>query len=430
MQIRVRYAPSPTGNPHVGNIRTALFTYLYARANKGEFLLRIEDTDKKREIVESHTAIMDSLKWLGINWDGEPLLQSQRTEIYKEHAQKLLENKVAYEEDGAIFFKTKKDGVTGWIDLIGDKKIEFKNSTQEDFVILKSDGFPTYHLASVVDDHLMGITTVSRGEDWISSTPKHIMLYEAFNWNLPQFAHFPNILASDRSKLSKRHGSIGVLDYKKEGFLPQAIVNYLALLGWTPSSGKEILTIAEMIQEFDLKDINIAPAIFDVRKLEWMNGEYIRRESDEQLLKDLEEFLVDHPVKERIEPLIPLVKERIRKLSDFIPLTDFLFEEPEYERSIFDKILGKSGLDLKKAIEEIILVLENLRRPYDAESFEKEFRKLGEKLNLSATQMFQLIRVCVSGQLVTPPLFECIRLLGEEKTLSRVKGLLTTPGIV
>lgn len=426
MQIKVRYAPSPTGNPHVGNIRTALFTYLYARANKGEFLVRIEDTDKKREVKESYTAILDSLKWLGLKWDQEPILQSNRVELYKEHAQKLVENKAAYEQEGAIFFKTKKDGVTGWTDLVGDKRIEFQNSTQEDFVILKSDGFPTYHLASVVDDHLMGITTVSRGEDWISSTPKHIMLYSAFNWNQPQFAHFPNILATDRSKLSKRHGAIGVLDFKKEGFLSEAIINYLALLGWTPPSGKEILTIEEMIREFDLKDINIAPAIFDVRKLEWMNGEYIRRRTDDELLRDLEEFLVDHPVKERIAPLVPLVKERMRKLSDFIPLTDFLFEEPEYEKSIFEKILNKTELDLKKVIEEIIVVLESLRKPYDAESFEVEFRKLGEKLNLSATQIFQMVRVCVSGQLVTPPLFECVRILGEEKTINRVKRLLTS----
>ncbi len=430
MQIKVRYAPSPTGNPHVGNIRTALFTFLYARANKGEFLVRIEDTDKKREVKESHTVILDSLGWLGLKWDHEPVLQSDRVEIYKEHAQKLLENKAAYEQDGAIFFKTNKEGVTGWTDLIGNKKIEFQNSTQEDFVILKSDGFPTYHLASVVDDHLMGITTVSRGEDWISSTPRHIMLHMAFNWNLPQFAHFPNILASDRSKLSKRHGAIGVLDFKKEGFLPQALLNYLALLGWTPASGKEILTIEEMIQEFNLNDINIAPAIFDVRKLEWMNGEYIRGKTDEELLKDLEEFLVDHPVKEKIAPLVPLVKERMRKLSDFIPLTDFLFEEPEYERSIFDKILSKTDLELKKVIEEIILVLEGLERPYDAENFEKEFRNLGEKLNLSATQIFQLVRVCVSGQLVTPPLFECVRILGEEKTIDRIKKLISIQELV
>lgn len=432
MNVRVRYAPSPTGNPHVGNIRTALFTFLYARHNNGEFLIRIEDTDKKREVFDSHEAILQSLKWLGLNFDGEPVLQSTRLNLYKEHAQKLVEKGFAYKKEGAIYFKVEKNGETSWIDLVGNKQIIFKNDSQKDFVILKSDEYPTYHLASVVDDHLMGITLVSRGEDWISSTPKHIMLYKAFGWEKAQFAHFPNILAADRSKLSKRHGSIGVLDYKKDGFLPEALVNFLALLGWTSPSGKEILTLQEMIVEFDIKDINIAPSIFDLRKLEWMNGEYIRKSQISDLpdgrqglksqikdyLKDISGGELDHPTDEELDKLMPLVKERMKKLSDFIPLTVFLFEKVEYDQSQFQK------LKIKNQNEAFVKIIENLKtmqKPWQADVFEQTFRNLAEELDLSASQMFQLIRVAISGQTVTPPLFESIQILGEEETARRIE---------
>lgn len=433
MEFRVRYAPSPTGDPHVGNIRTALFTYLFARHNKGQFLLRIEDTDKKREVETSYSEIEDSLKWLGLMWDGQVILQSERLNIYKEHAQILLDSAKAYDKDGAIYFKTEKYGQTTWTDLVGSKTISFENKTQEDFVILKSDGYPTYHLASVVDDHLMGITLVSRGEDWISSTPKHIMLYKAFGWELPKFAHFPNILATDRSKLSKRHGAVGVLDFKKDGFLPQALINYLALLGWTPKSGKEILSLEEMIKEFDLKDINIAPAVFDVTKLEWINGEYIRELSNLPSAKQISNIkyqileylkylasgrMPDHPTEEEVEKVIPLIKERIKKLSDFIPLTDFLWERPEYDMVQYQKLNIKNQ---KEILEKILEKLENMEKPWESDIFEQTFRQLAEELKLSATQMFQLIRVAISGQTVTPPLFESIKILGEQETINRVK---------
>lgn len=419
MGVRVRYAPSPTGNPHVGNMRTALFTYLFAGHFSGKFLLRIEDTDKKREVEESYQAILESLKWLGLDWDEEVIIQSKRLDVYQDHAKKLLDKGLAYESEGAVYFKIDKDSQTSWTDLIGNKQISFENKLMEDFVLLKSDGFPTYHLASVVDDHLMEISHVTRGEDWISSTPKHMMLFTAFEWQLPQFAHFPNILAPDRSKLSKRHGSIGVLDFKKDGFLPEALVNYLVLLGWTPPSGKEILTLEEMTKEFDLKDINIAPAIFDVRKLEWINGEYIRKLSDEQLTQMLQEFLVDHPAKDKIAPVAPLIKERIKKLADFIPLTYFFFTQVEYDLQIFNKLKIEN---LDETLSKTLETLQNLRQPYQAAEFEQTFRELAKKLGLSPTQIFQLIRVAISGQLVTPPLFESIKILGEEETVKRVKA--------
>lgn len=417
MEVKVRYAPSPTGNPHVGNIRTALFTYLFARHNNGQFLLRIEDTDKKRETPESYSEILDSLRWLGLNWYGEVVIQSKRLNIYREHAVKLVDTGRAYKKEGAIYFKTDKRGITPWTDLVGNKDIVFENKTQDDFVLLKSDGYPTYHLASVVDDHLMEITHITRGEDWISSTPKHIMLFQAFGWELPQFAHFPNILATDRSKLSKRHGAVGVLDFKKDGFLAEALINYLALLGWTPPS-QEILNLEQMIKEFDLKDINTAPSIFDITKLEWMNGEYIRKMSDQNLTNALEEFLVDHPGKGKLKPLIPLVKERIKKLSDFIPLTYFFFERVEYDMEMFHKLRIET---LDDTLSKTLEILQNMDKPYQAAKFEEEFRDLAEKLKLSPTQIFQLIRVAISGQLVTPPLFESIKVLGEEETINRVE---------
>lgn len=424
--IKVRFPPSPTGNPHVGNIRTALFTFLFAKKNNGKFILRIEDTDKKREIPESIDAILESLRWLGLNWDEGPIRQSERLKIYKEHVEKLTYQGLAYEQDKAIYFKTKKDGITSWIDLVGSKKIEFENKTQDDFVILKSDGFPTYHLANVVDDHLMGITHVTRGEDWISSTPKHIMLYQAFGWREPFFAHFPSIFATDRSRLSKRHGAIGVLDLKKDGFLPQALLNYLALLGWTPPSGQEILTLEEMIQEFDFGHINEAPAVFDIRKLEWMNGEYIRKSQNSNLKSQILEYLKDlaggvmpdHPTEEELEKVIPLIKERIKKLSDFIPLTDFLWEKPEYDKAQYQKL---NIVNKKEALERILEKLNVIEKPWKPDVFEETFRKLAEDLGLSATQMFQLIRLAISGQVVTPPLFECIKILGEEETAIRVR---------
>lgn len=421
MRVRVRFAPSPTGNPHVGNIRTALFTYLFARKNNGRFILRIEDTDKTREVEGSSKVMEESLKWLGLDFDEGPIFQSGRLNIYKEHADELINRSIAYKKDGAIYFKVQTNGKTSWIDLVGNKEIVFANSTQEDFVILKSDGFPTYHFASVVDDHLMNITHVTRGEDWISSTPKHIMLFQSFNWQLPQFAHFPNILVSDRSKLSKRHGAVGVLDFKKDGYLPDALINFLALLGWTPPSGKEIISLEEMIAEFDLKDINVAPAVFNTQKLEWMNGEYIRSMSSDELTKRLQEFLVDHPSKEKIAPVVPLIKERIKKLSDFIPLTYFIWEKPEYDLEVFAKV----KIDNKVAVLSGILEqLQKLTKPWEKEEFEHALTKLAGVLQIQNMDFFQLIRVSVSGQLVTPPLFETMKIINEEVSISRIKEVI------
>lgn len=430
--VRVRFAPSPTGNPHLGNIRTALFTYLFARKNNGKFILRIEDTDKSREIKESVDIIPESLKWLGFSWDEGPIRQSERFDIYKKHAKILLDKNLAYESDNAIYFKVPKEDITSWVDMVNNKKISFENKTQVDFVILRSNEVATYHLAATVDDHLMEITHVTRGEDWISSTPKHIMLYSAFGWQIPQFAHFPNILASDRSKLSKRHGAIGLMDFKKDGFLPEAIVNFLGLLGWTPPSGKEILSIEEMIREFDFQDVHSSPAVFDPVKLEWLNGEYIRKTQNSKLKLKIWEYLrelsagalsrEDHPTEEEIGKVVPLIKDRIKKLSDFVPLTDFLYQDPDYDLSEWSKLRLDQDL-IKKVLEMVVEKLEVMGKGWQSERFEKTFRELAKDLGISASEIFQIIRLAVSGKLVTPPLFESIQILGEEEALKRIRQI-------
>jgi len=289
--VRVRFAPSPTGIPHIGSTRTALFNFLFARANKGEFVLRIEDTDQKRLVEGAQEAILESLKWLGLNYDGEIIHQSKRLEIYKKHVDILLEKKVAFEKDGAIWVKVPENKTFAWTDLVGNKKITFAGKDVDEFVILKSDGFPTYHLANVIDDYLTGITHVLRGEEWISSTPKHLYLYESFEWEKPEFAHMPVILGADKTKLSKRHGAKSALDYKNEGYVKEAILNYTALLGWNPGGDKEQMSLEEMIKLFKIEDINTANPIFDLTKLEWLNGVWIRSLEGENKLKErLEDF--------------------------------------------------------------------------------------------------------------------------------------------
>ncbi|MBI2334374.1 glutamate--tRNA ligase [Candidatus Daviesbacteria bacterium] len=416
MSVKTRFAPSPTGLMHIGGVRTALYAYLVAKKAQGTFSLRIEDTDQARLVEGTEEDIIDTLKWLGLQFDGEIIYQSKRMDIYKEHAQKLIGAEKAYEKDGAIYFKTKKEGKSKIVDLVGNREIEFDNSAQDDFVILKSDGYPTYHLAHVVDDHLLETNPVIRGAEWISSLPKHIMLFEAFSWEIPQYAHLPIILGTDKSKLSKRHGAKAALDYRQDGFLAEAILNYMALLGWTPPSGKEVLSLDEMIEEFDLADVHLANPVFDITKLEWMNGEYIRKSQNSKLKSQIWEFLERRHSEELIEKIVPLVKDRIKKLSDVVPLCDFLWETPEY-----DKLKVESK---KEILIKILEKMEGMEKPWKADIFEKTFRELADELGIKHGDIFQLIRIAISGQTVTPPLFESIQILGEEETVQRLKQLI------
>jgi glutamyl-tRNA synthetase len=327
--IKVRFAPSPTGIPHIGNTKTALYNFLFARANGGEFILRIEDTDQKRVVEGAEKAILEILDWLGLNYDGEPVHQSERLGLYKKYVQELLDKKIAFEKDGAVWVKVPENKTFEWVDKIGNKTIRFLGKNVDEFVILKSDGFPTYHLANVVDDHVMEITDVIRGEEWISSTPKHIFLYESFTWTPPNFAHMPVILGPDKTKLSKRHGAKSILDYRSEGFVKEAFFNFMALLGWNPGNDKEQMSLDFMIKNFKLKDVNSASPIFDIKKLEWINGVWIRTLTQEgKLKKRLIEFYkgndaVQAKLKDKnADVLVNAAASRMRTLVDFQNLID------------------------------------------------------------------------------------------------------------
>ena len=353
--VKVRFAPSPTGIPHIGNTRTALFNFLFAKANKGQFILRIEDTDRKRIIEGAEEAIIEILNWLGIEYEKEILHQSERLEIYRKYAQELVDKKIAYEKDGAIWVNVSDDKSFEWTDLVGNKKIKFLGKDVEDFVILKSDGFPTYHLAHLVDDYLMKITHVIRGEEWISSTPKHLYLYESFGWKHPEFVHLPVILGPDKTKLSKRHGAKSALDYKKDGYLKETLLNYMALLGWNPGGDKEQMSLIEMEKLFKLEDVNTASAIFDATKFEWLNSLWIRSLGAMELTKRLLEFYSkDNEVSDLLnapnsKELVNAALSRMKTLLDFKTLVDKKEsrKKTKEEKEIAEKLIDFLNQKLK-----------------------------------------------------------------------------------
>lgn len=398
-KVKVRFAPSPTGILHVGGIRTALFNYFFAKSQHGEFVLRNEDTDQARKVEGSVEATLESLTWLGASWEGL-VTQSERLEHYKKYANELVEKGMAREEEGAIRFITPTEGTTVWRDLIGDKEISFENRDIEDFIILKKDGYPTYHLANVIDDHLMEITHVIRGEDWIPSAPKHLMLYAAFGWTPPFFAHVPNVLGTDGKKLSKRRGARSVLDFKSEGYLSSALLNYLMLLGWSPKNNKEILTKEEIEEEFRLENINPSPAIFDERKLLWMNGEYIRSMTVDQLSEALKTY--DPTITEGIEVLdftkyVASAQTRIKKLSEFKNYV-LPFVKPE-----------SNGSPLLQKLGGVLSTLDE----WNKESITTQMVGFMKDNNIRYPEIY----VDLIGQKQGLPLGDVFEILGKEKTL-------------
>lgn len=475
MNVRTRIAPSPTGEDlHIGNIYTGLINFAFAKKHNGRFIVRIEDTDRARLIEGSEQKILSSLKKFGLIYDEgpdvdgpfAPYRQSERKKLYQKYAEQLLGKGLAYycsctkdqlenirkkealekkfvrhinycrqkkEREFVIRLKVEDGKDISFEDVIRGK-ITINTSQVDDQILIKSDGFPTYHLAVVVDDHLMEISHVIRAEEWISSTPKHVLLYQAFGWQLPIFAHVPILRNTDKSKISKRSSAVWASWYLEQGFLPEAMVNFMALMGWSHPEGKEIFSLEEFIEKFDLKDVKAVGPVFDTTKLEWMNGEYIRKSENSNLKTQIFEYLkeisggeLEHPTEEEVEKVLPLVKERIKKLSDFVPLTDFLWEKPEYEKEVFEKLKINN---LKEVLGKVFKEMEEMEKPWKTEDFEKKFRKLAEDLGLSVSQMFQLIRVAVSGQTVTPPLFECIEILGEQEAINRVKEALGTQALV
>jgi glutamyl-tRNA synthetase len=462
----------------VGNIRTALFNWLYARHTGGTFIVRIEDTDVARKVEGALETILDGLRWLGLEWDegpgvgGEygPYFQSQRLDLYREAAQRLVKQGEAYpcycsqerlaelraeqqkrkqsigydrlcrnlneeerklkEGEGitpVVRFKMPLEGQTGFTDVIwGDVVVE--NSTLDDYVLLKSDGYPTYHLANVVDDHLMEVSHVLRAEEWLSSVPRHKRLYEALSYEMPQLAHLPMILGPDRSKLSKRHGAVSITEYHKDGYLPDAMVNFLALLGWSLDDKTDIISREELIKNFSLERVSKTAAVFNHEKLDWMNGVFLRELSQEELLQKIMPFLesglpeaVKRPVSEEyVGRIIPLVRERINTLADAVGYADFFFlDELEYEASMLigKKMTSEATLEALKTTRQRLPLLES----FDHDSLEGTLRPLADELGLKSGQLFSPLRVAVTGRAAAPPLFETMAVLGKERCLKRIE---------
>ncbi len=425
--VRVRFAPSPTGYLHIGGARTALFNWLFARHNKGIFLLRIEDTDQQRSTPEATQAILDSMQWLGLNWDEGPYFQSDRLSIYKKYAENLvLKNKAFYDTDAegrkAIRFKM-LDGVTEINDLIHGL-ISFDTALIEDFVILKADGFPTYNFACVVDDAEMGITHVIRGDDHISNTPKQIALYKAFGYKLPEFAHIPMILGEDGSRLSKRHGATSVTEYRDKGYLPQALVNFLALLGWSPGNDQEIITLAEMIEKFSLKRAVKTSAQFNNTKLDWMNGQYIKNIPVEQLSPYTRGFFEKSGIDmtkisvEWLTALVRLYHERFKTFQDLVNQTGFFFTGSiEYDSAAVEKFLKKEGIT--NLLKEVLAAISQLES-FNTKHLEDALRALTTKLGVGFSKLAQPLRVSITGRSVSAGIFETMELLGKEVSLQRL----------
>jgi glutamyl-tRNA synthetase len=425
--VRVRFAPSPTGNLHIGGARTALFNWLYARAKGGKFILRIEDTDQLRSKKEFVDEILDSLNWLGFNWD-EIYYQSKRFDIYNEFALKLLNEGKAYKEKSpdkpgeAIIFKVPQKKIQIQ-DLIRGE-IEFDSSLIKDQVLIKSDGTPTYNFACVVDDAGMNITHVIRGDDHISNTPKQTLLYEALGFDLPKFAHLPLIMGMEGGRLSKRTGATAISDYRKMGYLSAALVNYLLLLSWAPGGNVELIDINEAIKLFDVTQVNKTAATFDLKKLNWMNNQYLKAEDPEKLADLLIPALVERKYINResfdrgyLVSLVRLFQPRLTVVNDFTDWADFFFvDEPNIEEEAKNKFL--SG-DLSREFGQFIEKLANLEK-FDILNIEGAFRELVKELNIESKALIHPLRVALTGKTIGPGLFEVVYYLGKERVKNRL----------
>jgi glutamyl-tRNA synthetase len=481
--VRVRYAPSPTGFQHIGGVRTALFNYLFARAAGGKFILRIEDTDRERYQPEALEDIYRTFAWLGFHWDEGPDLggpcapyqQSERVELYRRHAQQLVEAGRAYrcycsparleslkeeqrraglplgydrrcrglapEERGKLEARGERlgerpvirlavplEGSTVFEDRLLGRIQTANRDVSPDPVLLKSDRFPTYHLANVVDDHLMGISHILRAQEWLPSTPLHVLLYEAFGWTPPAYCHLPMVNGPDGQKLSKRHGATRVAEFREKGYLPEALVNYVALLGWSYDATSELFSLAELERLFSLERLNKASAQFDYKKLDWFNGLYIRKLDPQRLGELLLPFLqraglvADPPAAgeaERVRGLVPLVQPRLVVLGDVVSLARFLFQavQPAVEDLVPKKLDRPRAAQL---LQQAAAALEGFDSRGEQDN-EAVFRALAEKLGVKLGDLLQPVRVAVTGSRASPPLFGCLSLLGAEEVRRRVR---------
>jgi glutamyl-tRNA synthetase len=415
MAVRVRMAPSPTGFLHVGGVRTFLFNLLFARHHGGENLLRIENTDTSREVAEAVDQIQDSLSWLGIDWDGPITFQLDRMDDCRSIAQQLVAEGKAYEDEGAIRFRMPDDGVTAWEDVVRGR-IDYPNEKLEDLVIVRSDGRATYNFASPLEDVWDGITHVIRGDDHISNTPKQINIIRAIGADVPVYAHAPNIFGEDGKKLSKRHGATGIDEFRAAGYVPEALMNFLALLGWAPDGETTIMAQDELIERFTLERVSPSPAQFDYQKLDWMNGVYLRELTPQDFAHRLVLWLGENAYDwdaELVARTAPLVQEKIAKFSDYPGFAGFFFGDVEPDP---DELDGGAAM-----LDSATTTLASLE-PFDASSIEWGLRATADELGLKPRQAFQPIRVAVTGSKVSPGLFESIELLGRETTLNRLRA--------
>jgi len=415
MTVRVRFPPSPTGRKHIGNYRTFLFNWLFARHEGGEFRLRIENTDTTREVAEAVGHIQESLRWLGLDWDGEATFQLDRIEDCRRVAEQLVADGHAYEDEGAIRFRMPDVGTTSWDDVVRGR-VEVQNETIEDLVLVRSDGRPTYNFASPMEDVWDGITHVIRADDHISNTPKQINIIRAVGADLPVYAHVPNVNGADGKKLSKRHGATGVDEFRRSGYLPDALVNFLALLGWAPDGETTIMSRDELIERFSLERVTASPAQFDYPKLDWMNGMYMRALDEDAFAHALVLWLGEQgydwdPV--LVRRVAPLAQVKLARLDEFPAYVRFLFEDVEPHPGALD-----GGRPVITAARDALADLE----PFTAEAIEASLREVLDRLGLKPRQGLQSIRVAVTGSKVSPSLFESIELLGREKTVERLSA--------
>ena len=471
MTVRTRIAPSPTGDPHVGTAYVALFNYALARKHGGQFILRIEDTDRERSSAASEAMIFDALRWLGLRWDEGPDVggpfgpyrQSERTEVYRKHAHDLVERGAAYPcfctrerldalreeqkakklnfgydgrcralprdeaarrleagESGVVRLAMPAEGETVVQDLLRGE-VRFENAQVDDQVLLKSDGFPTYHLANVVDDHLMGITHVIRAEEWLSSLPKHVVLYRGFGWDAPVFCHLPLLRNADRSKISKRKNPVSLNFYRRAGFLPEATLNYLALMGWAMPDEHEEFSVDEFVQEFTLERISLGGPVFDVEKLRWLNGKYLRRLSPPELLDRLRAQLLSE---DHLLEVLPLVQERIDTLEGFFEYASFFFTgEVAYDADARKAMVpkGRTPIDTGKALRALLEEEVDPLLDWKKEALEAAIRRFGEKIGWAPNELFMAVRVAATGRAASPPLFETLAVLGKETCRRRLR---------
>jgi glutamyl-tRNA synthetase len=405
-------APSPTGLLHIGGVHTFLFNWLFARGRGGACLLRIENTDTSREVQEATEQIQRSLTWLGIDWDGPVTFQLDAMDRCRELAAQLVEEGAAYEDEGAIRFRMPDDGVTGWDDVVRGR-IEFPNEQLEDVVIVRSDGRPTYNFASPVEDMDDAITHVIRGDDHISNTPKQLQILRALGHEPPAYAHIANILGMDGKKLSKRHGAVSVDEFRVAGYLPDALVNFLALIGWAPDGETTIMTRDEIIERFTLEAVSASPGTFDYAKLDWMNGVYLRALAPDSYADEVVAYLrergVDWP-EDRIRAMAPLVQEKVGRLGEIPDFTRFLFEDVAPDPGLLDRRILAGAEQALAAVDD-----------WTAPELEAALKRLCDDLGEKPRTVFAPIRVAVTGSRVSPGLYESLELLGRETSLARLR---------